>query len=119
LLDCFDKLTSRKFLVNINQVGCEKYFYDTSRGTNQVIEKRLGKFESKFNKAYGKIIKRGSLNSLTKSDKVTIAVFIATQEIRTKEFRERIRDLIKQLTERLSRENLSEKLEKQLKKSWY
>lgn len=117
LINCFSKSLPKKMIVNIRNICGEKYFYDISKDTNQLIEKRLGNFESKFNLVYNKVINIETLEYLTEDERITFAFFIATQWIRTKEQRETIKDMIKQLTKRLSREKLSEELEKQLKRA--
>jgi len=115
IINCFEKPKEKAFSVNIKKIGAEKYFYDSSFDKNQEIEKSLGRFESKFNIAYNKIIKNLSLSVLSQKEKISFAYFIATQEVRTKEFRELIKDSIRQLKKRLSNEKLSKELERQIK----
>jgi hypothetical protein len=117
LVNCFDKVLLKKFTVDIRKIGCEKQFYDTSFDTEQVIEKRLGQHESKFNVVCDKIIKTEDLESLSEEERKTTAFLIASQWLRTREQREIIQDGIKQLTERLSKEKLSASLENRLKKA--
>lgn len=115
--NCFDKNKGKSFPVNIKGVAAEKYFYDASKYRNQIIEKSLGRLESMFNTAYNEIIRNGNLTVLSKKEKMSFACFIATQEIRTREFRELIKDLLRQLTKKLSKKKLSKELEKQLKEA--
>ena len=111
---CFDKYTSNKFLTNIRNIACEKYFYDIPPD-NQLVEKSLAMIESNLSSAYNKLVANKDLNRLNWDERIAIANFVAIQEIRTKEMREFLRDLCKQLTARLSKYKLSEGLKKWLK----
>lgn len=113
--NCFDKPEQKSFLVSIKKVAAEKYFYDTSKSENQIIEESLGKFESNINTVYTQVVKKESLSFISRRGKMSFACFIAAQEIRTREFRELIRDCIRQLTKRLSKERLSKEFKKKLK----
>ncbi len=112
--NCFDKVTKKSFPVNIDTIAAEKYFYDDENDTNQTFERKLGKMEAIFNEAYVKLLKQEDIAVLSVDERRAIAYFIMLQEIRTKEFREMIRDMIKQLGERLSRETLSKELKEQI-----
>lgn len=112
-LYCFDKHTSNRFIANIRNIGCEKYFYDTPKG-DQSVEKSLGKIESILSVAYNKLITNKDLNKLNWTERVSIANFVATQEIRTREMREYAKDMVKQITAKLSKYKLSEEIKKQL-----
>jgi hypothetical protein len=114
-LYCFDKFKPKYFLVNIKKIGCEKYFYDTSIDTNQLVEKGLAQMESLCNIAYNKLIKKGKLECLTEDDKYSIAILIATQQMRTKKVRGEIKANIKRLTEFIPDKVLTKELEEELK----
>jgi len=100
--------------VNIRNIGCEGYFYDDSKDINQLVEKTLGKLESKFNVACNKLIANENLDCLKRDEEIAAAYFVATQLLRTKEHREVIRDMIRQLTKRLAKNKLSKEFEKEL-----
>lgn len=106
-IHCFDKLHINNFPTNISKIGAEGRFYDPS------LEKMLSKFESNFNIAYLSLIRKKEVELLTDEEKNYIATFVATQLIRTKEFREIIRDLINQVTDKLAKEKLSKELNRQ------
>lgn len=111
---CFDKVQERVFPSNIEDIAAEKYFYDMDKGKNQIVEKALGNLESMFNAAYDKLLQTEDLHSLSDMEKAVFAYFIAVQELRTREFREFIRDLARQLEKRLSGYELTEDLRNQL-----
>lgn len=117
LLHCFDKYASKTFVTDIRKIGCEKYFYEFSNETTNLLEKDLSLLESKFNIAYNKILHNKDLLSLTESERRDFAHFIAVQLLRTNEKRESLKDLMKQLTEKLSKQKLSEEFEIELKEA--
>jgi len=100
-LNCFDKLTSKVFSVDIRKIGCEKYFYDPSARPRQSVESALAKLDSRFRTSYDKLVKHGHLQCLASGDRVSLSFFVATQLVRTRETRETIRDVAKQLMQKL------------------
>jgi len=114
---CFDKATQRAFEVSIDKVGAEKYFYDSNEDVEQQVEKTLGMYESLFNDAYRKLLKFRNFRLLKKLERKAIVFFVASQEIRTREMREDIRDMIKQIEERLSKERMTEELRKEIQEA--
>jgi len=113
-LYCFDKTTSKEFISKIENIAREKCFYDITL-SDKTIEKALARLESGFGAVYNKLITAQDLNRLNLKERVFMAIFVATQELRTKEWRETLKDLCNQLKERLSKYKLSEKLEKEMK----
>ena len=107
LIYCFDKVTQRTFQVNIRRIAAEESFYDTEHDTNQSIERALGRFESVFNGAYSRLLADENLNSLSGDELRSLRFFIASQDVRTREFRQTIGDLARQVYRRLSAERLS------------
>ena len=112
-IHCFDKKENKQFETNIENIACEKFFYEDSNGS-QKIEKGLAKLEGMFNETLTKLIKLEDISRLTTDDRYMLSLFIAIQFLRSKEKRKGIEDMIKQLSERLSKENLSTELEKEL-----
>lgn len=112
-LYCFDKHTSKNFIANIRNTACEKYFYDIPRD-DQSVEKSLAKIESILSVAYNKLITNRNLNWLNWVERVSIANFVAVQEIRSREMREYLKDLVRQFTAKLSKHKLSEEIKRQL-----
>lgn len=83
---CFDKLTSKNFMVNIKNIASETYFYDTSEADYRA-ENLIQQFESHLKPVYDKLILTQDLDSLEPSEKRLIAVFVALQAMRTKQYR--------------------------------
>lgn len=111
---CFDKVKDNVFYVKIRNIASEKYFYDTDKGKNQIIEKMLGKLESMFNAAYVKLLQTEDLSSLSNMEKAAIAYFVALQDLRTREFREFLKDMTRQLKTKMSGYKMTEDFKKQL-----
>ena len=105
---CYDKLKSKVLVTSIKNIACENYFYDASDQQEQTIEKTFSSIESAFDPIYKKILTSGDLNSLTSMDKQTIAFFVTTQELRTREHRELLKDMGRQVKDRLSKEKLTD-----------
>jgi len=114
IINCFDKSEQKIFLTKIENIGCEKYFYNTSNDINQSIEKQFGNWESTLKSAYDEIIETEDFKKLSTLKFKSIALFFIIQYCRTKESRERIKDMVKQVKEKLSKNKLSNDLEKQL-----
>lgn len=81
----YDKESMKFTKTNIMNVAHENFFYDITE--EQIIEKTLSLFESRFNIALKKVIEKESLDELTNEDKDVLAKFIAVQYLRTKEVR--------------------------------
>jgi hypothetical protein len=113
-LFCFDKVKEKVFSVRIENIASEKYFYDTDKGKNQIVERMLGRLESIFNAAYSKLLRTEDIGSLSLRERAAIAYFVAIQDLRTREFREFFKDMAKQLKEKLSGYKMTEGFKKQL-----
>lgn len=119
LINCFHKNTSEKFLVNIRNIASEKYFYDLHRKSEQIVEKAFSRIEGEFARVYRKLIEKQNLDDLSEDEIVTMAIFIITQLIRTREQREHVRDIVTKIKEELDKRGaeLVPKLEHQLNES--
>jgi hypothetical protein len=118
LIHVFDKTTSRSFETNIENIAAEKFFYDTKSirpNLRQLVERLLSRMESRFAISYDKIVRGEDLSKLSLEEKASVAYFIVTQELRTREYRETMSDIMRQLRHRLSGERLSEELDRQLR----
>jgi len=113
-LYCFDKSDLRHFPINIKKIGCEKFFYE-GKAKKQILEKALSNLEKDFWKVYKKLVESRLLLSLNWEEKQKIASFIAVQDIRTREFREFVRNIGKEMKKWLKDKTLSADLEEQLK----
>lgn len=118
-INCYDKPSSERFLVNIKGIACEKYFYDLDGETEQAVEKAFSRIEREFNRAYRRLIIKQNLEDLSGYEIVNLAYFIVTQLIRTREHREHIRDIVIKIKEELDKRGakLVPKLEHQLNES--
>lgn len=115
LINCFDKQSLKHFYTDITNIACEKYFYDAKKEDFQTVETSLAKIESRFNAAVSTLIKLRDAQKLSDEERYAIALFIATQYVRTKEFRETIKDMVDQTAVRLSGLKKSPQLEKEIK----
>jgi len=87
---CFDKKTGAKFLAGINRIGAESYFYDVAG--RQKAEEAFSELEGKMSSSYRNLLKSRDVTMLSKEDRIGIAVLIATQHMRTRGFRNIIRE---------------------------
>jgi len=111
-LYCYDKPDRRVFQTAIMNVGGEQYFYDTSG--DQPFEDFLAQIEGEFADAYRKILDGENLSDLTENDRTVIAYSVATQEHRTRVFRDEYMEGFEKLADRLREFNLSEESEEQI-----
>lgn len=116
LIHCFDKANSKQFIVNIGKIAGEKYFYDLGDKTHELVEGILSRYEGVFDDAYYRLVTKKHLGYLDWNEKESIAYFLATQEIRTKEMREFFRNIAKDLKRSLSTRNPPEDFRKKLEK---
>lgn len=111
-LYCYNKPDRRIFQTSVKNVGGEQYFYDTSG--EQPFEDFLAEIEGEFADAYRKILDSGNLRELTENDKTAIAYSVATQEHRTRVFRDEYMEGMEKLADRLREFNMSKQLEEQI-----
>jgi hypothetical protein len=93
-------------------VAGEQYFYDTSG--DQPFENYLARIEGEFADAYRKILNAEDLSELTENDKTAIAYSVATQEHRTRVFRDEYIEGFEKLADRIREFNISGELEEQI-----
>ena len=105
---CYDKTKSKSFVVSTKNVASESYFYDVPNEEEQRIEKALNVIESSFDPIYKKMLTSEDLKSLTSMEKQTIVFFVMTQDLRTREHRELMKDMWKQAKDRLYKEKLTD-----------
>ncbi|HKV98832.1 MAG TPA: DUF4238 domain-containing protein [Vicinamibacterales bacterium] len=96
---CYDKLEKTAFPTSVKNVAAEKYFYHPPSEPQQPIEHVLGRFETVFGIARQRLLAASDPMSLSFDDKVAVAVFFATQMVRTREHRHMIEDVMKQTRE--------------------
>jgi hypothetical protein len=101
---CYDKLKSKSFRVNINDIAHENFFYDVSELNPATVEKSMAEKEKIFSKVYTYLIRRKSLEGIRADTKEAFFLFLATQYLRTKEFRIDIKDSYEQLANLVAKE---------------
>lgn len=116
ILECLSKVNNEQLTVNIKHICCEKYFNDKEEDVAQELEKFLAILEGQSKLALIDLIKQKNPDNLNIEDRKKIALFVATQYIRTKEKREQIEDSVKQIIQRLSKYKLAPELEIQVRK---
>jgi len=87
---CFDKKKAVSFLTAVDNVAAESYFYDI--GEEQGAEKVFSELEGRMSKSYKFLLESSDVGDLPANVKVAISVMIATQHLRTKDFREVIKE---------------------------
>lgn len=98
---CFDKTNSEVKRINTKRIGAENYFYDVSNTSVPQYEELFKHFETRFSVLFKKIIKYQQIDSLSHNERIIISVFVALQEVRTREFRERLRSQVSGLYDAL------------------
>lgn len=91
----------------------ENFFYDP-KGTEPELEEFLEQIESEASTVYRKIENDKSLEGLTDEDRAMFALYIALQDLRTREQRNAQKTRMQQFGERLANEPLSTELESAL-----
>jgi hypothetical protein len=92
---CFDKVTSKKFKINVRNIGCEKGFY------SKEIENYLAGIESKASHVLNKLIDKKDLKKLFWGEREILASFIAIQDNRTHGLREEMKPINKWVLEQI------------------
>lgn len=106
-LYCFEKSKSHSFTVNNKNIASETYFYDTPQDVDQQTEKGLSQLEASFEAITTKLIASEDLDVLTSEERLLMAYFVATQELRTREHRAVLEDMHKQTLAALSKRGVS------------
>ncbi|WP_341913408.1 DUF4238 domain-containing protein [Ferrovibrio terrae] len=98
----FDKKLEKSFPSNVKNIATERNFYDlSSPNGGGDLEASLSEMEHKTAQAFEKLLKERDLKVLTESDRSWIGVFIASQHVRVKNFREVIKDLNGKMVEKI------------------
>ncbi len=98
----FDKHKDRSFHTNIKNIAAEREFYNFDvDGMHGDVEGILSKLESNTKSAFEKLIEAESLATLDDVQKSWLSVFLATQQLRTRHFREVIKALNEGMAEHI------------------
>lgn len=89
---CYDKLRDKSFKSNLNNIAHENFFYDIPELAPATVENSMAQKERIFSKVLKYIIQRKSLEGIRPDTKEVFFLFIATQMVRTNEFRNEVKD---------------------------
>lgn len=92
-LHCYDKPEDKVFSSSIMNIAQSKYFYDLT--DEQYLEKKFAELEKIFLNVHEKLIDTTDVTSLTMEERNAMALFLSHQHIRTRKFR----DIVKQASE--------------------
>ena len=92
-LYCYDKPEDKAFSSSIMNIAQSEYFYDLT--DEQYLENKFAELEKIFLNVHRKLIDTTDVTSLTVEERNAMALFLSHQHIRTKKFR----DIIKQASE--------------------
>ena len=102
-LYCFDKQGGRAFKATATDVALEKGFYELDPGID--FEAQIAQFESRFSDGLRDLVRSRNPTVLSRESKMKIALFVALQFIRTRDYRELVKEASgKFLTELMRRE---------------
>jgi hypothetical protein len=91
---CFDKKTEKIYASNIKGILAETRFYEADfNGDTVSLEQHLTDIEEKAAPVLTRIVQERTVSGLSNYDRRCVAVFIATQFIRTKVARDQILDV--------------------------
>jgi hypothetical protein len=111
LLWTFDKQNARTFQSNIRNLAAASYFYDADSPDGRItLEPALGKIESEAKPLFSELLKHRHLDVWSAADREAIALFLATQHLRTQAMREMQTSLDSALRARLAGEQMTEEL---------
>jgi hypothetical protein len=104
---CFDKKTDNVFSPNIKGIVAGSRFYEIEvDGVNLTLEEQLDRLETKVSPILASIVKNRSLTELDIEGREWIAIFAATQFVRTQAFREYVLTANNALTARLREDGI-------------
>jgi hypothetical protein len=86
----FDRSTGRTTNPSIRNVAAESYFYETGDGG---IEQTLGKLETAFGALYLELLRVDCFDALNDDQRSVVALFVATQMVRTSAHRQQIEEI--------------------------
>lgn len=98
----FDKLEKKEFKVITRYIAAENGFYDLDLpDVIFSIDPGLSELESRTSSIIKEIVSKSSIESISEEDHYILAVFVASQHLRTKQFRNYLVDLDKQFASKL------------------
>jgi len=114
----YDKSNDKRFHANIKNIAAEKAFYDLEVGnTILTMEPGLANLEANTGGLIKKLIESKNIKLLTEDNIKILALFMAVQFVRTKEYRLRFEHLGKQIIQKFRDRGDSEESIKEITKS--
>ena len=109
LLWTFDKQNARTFQSNIRNLAAASYFYDADSPNGRIsLEPALAKIESQTKPLISDLLKHRRLDVWSQVDREVIALFLASQHLRTQAMREMQIRLESALRDRLAGEQMTD-----------
>jgi hypothetical protein len=109
LLWTFDKQNARTFQSNIRNLAASSYFYDADSPDGRIsLEPALAKIESQTKPLISELLKHRRLDVWSQADREVIALFLASQHLRTQAMRDMQTSLESALRDRLAGEQMTE-----------
>ena len=87
-LHAFDKQTARTFLTGVDRAAAESGFNDVDLDSGAWAEDAFGVLEDDAAPVFKRIVSEQRLGGLTQREREVVAIFVATQHLRTRNFRE-------------------------------
>lgn len=113
-VNCFDKQNENSFTTSVDGTAVEDFFYDGKRELEPEMENFLENLESRVGGLYTRIVETESLDCLSQKEKVTFALFLGVQIVRTRGERSSIRGIVESIEEKIPRENMAEEFREEL-----
>jgi hypothetical protein len=92
-LHAFNKTTGQTFVVGINRAAAESGFNDVDLDSGVWAEDAFGVLERDAAPVFKRIVGEKSLSGLTQREREVVAIFIATQHLRTPHLREMLHSM--------------------------
>lgn len=96
---CFDKKLHRRFPASVRDVASEKWFYDFKEGVpDSSLEPAMTDLEATASLTINrKLLTDRTIRALSQQDRLDLSLFMAVQMLRTRGFREQMRDIDAQM----------------------
>jgi len=106
----YDKHEDRSFHTNIKNIAAEREFYNFDvDGIQGDVESILSELEGKTKSAFEKLIESESIAALDGEQRAWLSVFLATQQLRTRHFREVIKAFNVEVAEHIRKQGYDPK----------
>lgn len=104
-----DKHTGRTFITNLHNVASESHFYDFElAGYPVTLERSLSDLENSVAPIFRIIARERSIASLSAQQRAVLAYFFSVQLVRTRAYREQMKEAIRVISDELIARGLSQ-----------